>query len=396
MIVHSSLQRGSRVNTFRYTFYAQEVIFGAGSASQIGETVARFGWQRLLLCTTEHARQRGRIAPIESVLGDRLVATYERSLPHVPDFQVAEATRLATECQADAVIGLGGGSAIGMAKAVSFALEERHTGSPAHAAFPADQPLVPAVAVPTTYAGSEMTPVYGVTHHRDGVARKVTVSDPKIAPKLVVYDPLLTLDLPPHVTAGTGINAVAHCIEALYSITRNPLSTAAALGGLRAIARALPRCYAAGDDVEARTEMLAGAFLAGTALSNVAMGLHHGICHVLGGTAGVAHGDANCIMLPHVMRFNLAATAPQLTQAAEAIGLSTAGQSDEGATLATIQQVSDWIAQMHLPQRLREVGVHEADLPELAQLAFASRAVQNNPLPLRDVAQIETLLREAW
>jgi alcohol dehydrogenase class IV len=255
---------------------------------------------------------------------------------------------------------------------------------------------VPAVAVPATYAGSEMTPVYGVTHHSDGVARKVTVADPKVTPRLVIYDPLLTLDLPSHVTAGTGINAVAHCVEALYSMTRNPLSTAAALGGLRAIARALPRCYAAGDDVEARTEMLMGAFLAGTALSNVAMGLHHGICHVLGGTAGVAHGDANSIMLPHVMRFNLAATAPQIAQAAVSMGISTIGQSDDDASLAAIQQIADWIAQMHLPQRLRDVGVREADLPELAQLAFASRTVQNNPLPLRDAAQIEALLREAW
>jgi alcohol dehydrogenase class IV len=384
------------VNTFRYTFCVQEIIFGAGSAGQIGETVARFGWQRLLLCTTEHARQRGKIAPIESALSDRLVASYECVLPHVPDFQVAEATVLATECQVDAVIGLGGGSSIGIAKAVSLALEERRTGRPARAASPTDHPLVPVVALPTTYAGSEMTPVYGVTYHNDGTARKITVSDPKIAPRLVIYDPLLTLDLPPHVTAGTGINAVAHCVEALYSISRNPLSTAAALGGLRAIAHALPRCYATGNDVEARTEMLTGSFLAGTALSNVAMGLHHGICHVLGGTAGVAHGDANSIMLPHVMRFNLAATAPQMAQAAEAMGISTARQSDEAASLAATQQVSDWTAQMHLPQRLRDVGVREADLPELAQLAFASRTVQNNPLPLRDAAQIETLLREAW
>src|SRR5262249_35116377 len=151
-----------------------------------------------------------------------------------------------------------------------------------------------------------------------------------------------TLDLPPRLTAGTGINAVAHCIEALYSIKRNPLSSAAARAGLGAIARALPRCYTAGDDVEARGDMLAGSLLAGTALSNVAMGLHHGICHVLGGTTGVAHGDANSVMLPHVMRFNLDATAPELALAAEAMGIDVIGWSPQEAAAAAVQRVEEW------------------------------------------------------
>jgi alcohol dehydrogenase class IV len=241
-----------------------------------------------------------------------------------------------------------------------------------------------------------MTPISGVTYRSNGVARKVTVTDPKVTPKLVIYDPLLTLDLPPGVTGGTGINAVAHCIEALYSVTRNPLSTAAALGGLRAIAHALPRCYAAADDVEARGEMLAGAFLAGTALSNVSMALHHGICHVLGGTTGAAHGDANSVMLSHVMRFNLEVTAPHLALAAEAMGLPVTGRSAEEMAAAAAQQVADWVEQMRLPQRLRDIGVKEEQLPALAQMAFASRTVQNNPRPITDVAQIEVLLRRTW
>ena len=166
-----------------------------------------------------------------------------------------------------------------------------------------------------------MTPVYGVTRHSDGSSRKVTVTDPRVTPKLTIYDPQLTLKLSPEMTASTGINALAHCVEAVYSITRNPLSTAAALGGARRIASALPQCFARGDDLEARTEMLIGSYLAGAALSNVAMGLHHGLCHVLGGTAGVPHGIANAIMLPHVMRFNVDATASQLAELAGAMGL---------------------------------------------------------------------------
>ncbi len=228
---------------FHYIGYAQEVIFGAGSLAQLSAAVDRFHWQHLMLCASSSARRSGHVSSIETVLGDRVAAIYDHVQPHVPDFQVAEAAALAAKHQVDAVIGLGGGSPIGMAKAVSQALEEKRTGQLARASFPTDQPLVPIVAIPTTYAGSEMTAVYGVTHHADGSAHKITVTDPKITPKLVIYDPQLTLDLPPTLTASSGINALAHCVEAVYSITRHPLSTAAALSGAQHIVQALPRCH---------------------------------------------------------------------------------------------------------------------------------------------------------
>ena len=181
----------------------------------------------------------------------------------------------------------------------------------------------------------------------------------------------------------------------VYSITRNPLSTAAALGGARRIASALPQCFARGDDLEARTEMFIGSYLAGAALSNVAMGLHHGLCHVLGGTAGVPHGIANAIMLPHVMRFNLDATAPQLAELAGAMGLPRNGRGDEELAEAAAQRVYDMVAGMKLTQHLRDVGVNENDLPRLAELAAQSRTVKNNPKPV-NAAQVESLLRLAW
>ncbi|HEU0026118.1 MAG TPA: iron-containing alcohol dehydrogenase family protein [Ktedonobacterales bacterium] len=384
------------MRSFHYTFFAQEIVFGRGSLGQLGDLTKRYGWRRLTLCATAGARARGMLAPIEALLGERLVATYERVQGHVPESDVTAATDIAAQHDADAIIAFGGGSAIGVAKAASLALEERRIGRPARAAYPTDQPLIPTIAIPTTYAGSEITPVYGVTREVDGVSNKITVTDPKITPKLVIYDPLLTLDLPPRATAGTGINAVAHCIEALYSITSNPLSSAAALGGLRALSRSLVSCCENGSDIEAREEALTGAFLAGTALSNVAMGLHHGVCHVIGGATGAAHGDANSVMLSHVMRFNLDATAPQLAQAAEAMGIPVSGHSAEEAAASAAQMVADWVEQMRLPRRLREIGVQEEMLPELARMAFASRTVHNNPKPLTDVAQIEALLREAW
>ena len=381
---------------FHYTSHAQDIRFGPGVLAQLGEAVERWGWRRLMLCSTRSLRRGGQIEQVERVLGGRLIATYEGAQPHVPEAQVAEALALAQEHMAEAIIGLGGGSPIGLAKAVSFGLEGHVFGQPAHAAVPTEEPLAPVVAIPTTYAGSEMTPVYGVTRQVDGTTRKITITDSRIAPRLVIYDPTLTLDLPPEMTASTGINALAHCIEALYSITRNPLSTAAALSGIRSIVAALPRCYANGADVEARTEMLAGAFLAGTALAHVSMALHHGLCHALGGTAGVPHGVANSIILPHAMRFNIDAAAPQLAQAAEAMGIERAGKSDEVVVEEAAQFVSRLIGQMNLPQRLRDAGVKETDLPNLASVALQSRAVQSNPKPVTDAAQLEALLRAAW
>jgi alcohol dehydrogenase len=199
-------------------------------------------------------------------------------------------------------------------------------------------------------------------------------------------------------TASTGINALAHCIEALYSRTRNPISTASATDGVRRISNALLRCYQNGRDLQARTEMLTGAHLSGLSLASVSMGLHHGLCHVLGGTANVPHGIANSIMLPHAIRFNADATAPLLSPAAEAMGISLNGNSSRVAMDALPQKIFDLVGQMNLPQRLRDAGVNlkESDLPQLAQIAFQNHTVQNNPKLITEPAQIEALLRAAW
>lgn len=380
------------MNEFHFTSYSQNVLFGSGSLAQLKQMIERMGWRRVLLCAGASARRSGLLAALESVLGEYLVSTYEPVHEHVPGVQVDEAVKLVEQQQIDVLLGLGGGSPLGLAKAVSFALEaDLADGQPVPA-----QARVPVIAVPTTYAGSEMTPTYGVTRVVDGQARKLTVSDPRIVPQLVIYDPQLTLDLPASVTASTGINALAHCIEALYSPTRNPVSSALAVAGVRAMMSALPRCYAAGADLEARATMLEGAYLAGSALAHVAMALHHGLCHVLGGTAGVPHGIANGIVLPHAMRFNLQTTAPLLAPAAEAMGITSAGRTAETVVAEAIERIETLIREMQLPQHLRVVGVEAEDLPHLARLAFQSRTVQNNPRPIQDAAQLEELLRAAW
>jgi len=380
------------MDEFRYVSYNQEVIFGAGSLERLSEQADNFGSQRFMLCANHSLRANGHIASIENALGKRLVAIYDRVQPHVQDVQLDEVLALAIEKKVDAFIGMGGGSPIGMAKAAAAALEKKYSESPD------SQTVVPAIAIPTTYAGSEMTPVYGVTHTNENPPRKVTTNDPNSIPKLVIYDPNLTLDLPAQMTASTGINALAHCIEALYSVKRNPLSTLAATSAVYYIFNSLLRCYTNADDLSARTDMLLAAHLAGLSLASVTMGLHHGLCHVLGGTANVPHGIANSIILPHAIRFNADATAPQLLPAAEAMGIPVNGISPTVVIEAMVQKIFHLISQMNLPQHLRDagVGLRESDLPRLAEIAFQNRTVQNNPKPITDVSQIEELLQEAW
>jgi maleylacetate reductase len=365
------------METFHYVAYPQEVIFGPGSLSKLATAAERYTWGRLFLLTSPSQQNNGHAAALKQALGARLAGTFAEVLPHVQDTQMEAARAAAHMAGAEGFIALGGGSPIGMAKALAADLTAAHPEAPA-----------PVIAIPTTYAGSEMTPVFGVTQTNSGPPRKVTTTNPAVLPRLVIYDPELTLDLPPQLTASTGMNALAHCIEAIYSVTRHPLSSAAALAGLDEMWASLLCCYQDGRDLEMRTRMLTGAHLAGFSLASVSMGLHHGLCHVLGGRAGVPHGIANAILLPHAVRFNAQACAAQLRPAAEATG------APDGPGLA--RQLAALAAQMNLPRRLREAGVQESSLAELAGLAFQNRTVQNNPRPIPDAATIEELLHEAW
>jgi alcohol dehydrogenase class IV len=316
------------------------------------------------------------------------VAVFDRAAAHVPEAQVLQVLAVAQQKGCDALIALGGGSVIGLAKAVSHRLAAGQNQA---------QPPVPVVAIPTTYAGSEMTPVFGITRPgADGSPRKVTFRDAAVTPRVVLYDPQLTVGLPAPLSASSGVNALAHCIEAVYSLTRNPLSTAAALRGIQLIKSALPACVKDGQDLAARGQMLQGAHLAGSALATVSMGIHHGTGHVLGGTAGVPHGVANCIVLPHAMRFNAEAVPQQLALVAEALGVQRNGRSDFEMALAAADAAQDLTRRLNTPQQLRQAGVARSLLPQLAKNMLLSKAVSNNPKPLTSEEQALAFLESMW
>ena len=332
---------------FTYEPLGGRVVFGAGAIDRVAGEVRRLGAARaLLVASPSSVRVADRIA---ADLGDALVARWSDVRQHVPA-PLAEAARAAARAaRADAVVSIGGGSAVGLAKAIALARD------------------VSIVAVPTTYAGSELTPIWGLTGEH-----KETGRDVRVLPAVVVYDPELTLDLPPSVTATSGCNAIAHCVEGLYGPGANPVTTLIAREGLRVLEGALPRAVAKPRDLAARTDLLYGAFLAGSVLAVAGTGLHHKLCHVLGGSYGVDHGAANAVLLPHVVAWN-APVVPELVGRAGAL--------------------YDLVVELDAPTSLAGLGVPESALPDIAARAIAETAT--NPR-LLDAAGIVALLEDAF
>lgn len=264
---------------FVYEALAGRVVFGVGAFARIPEELDRLGLCRLILIADRSGRPwADRLA---GLLGERVVGTIGEVRPHVPIAAAEAARELARTRQADGIVTMGGGSATGLGKAVAL-----------------DQPL-PILAVPTTYAGSEVTPIWGLTRG----AHKETGRDPVVQPKTVVYDPVLTLSLPPAIAGPSGMNALAHCAEALYADGANPITSLMAEEGLRVLIGGLPGVVARPGDLNARSDVLAGAYLAGATFAAAGSGIHHKICHVLGGAYDLPHAETHTVILPHALAY---------------------------------------------------------------------------------------------
>jgi alcohol dehydrogenase class IV len=362
-----------------HTALAQQVVFGSGSLAQLPDLVRTIGARRALLVTTA-----GRLASPE---GDRVVAALGRSLAstfsevasHVPVPLVQQAVLQARRDAIDLVVSFGGGSCADLGKAVCFFLEQE-AGMPGSSHV--DRPLVPHLSIPTTYSGAELTPFFGMTD--PSTRQKQGAGGPTSAPIIAVYDPDLTLSTPARVSAETGMNALAHCVEAAWSPFRTPEAEAIALAGVAAIHDALPGVVADPGDGEARTAMLAGACLAGRSLLNAGMGVHHGLAQLVGGRTGIPHGLANAVLLAHCVRFNAATVPEEVDRIGQAMG-----STDAAAAIDALRE------QLHLPATLRDAGVDEADLDVVARLSQSNHNVSRNPRPVSE-ADALGILRSAW
>ena len=268
------------IDPFTYIGLPARVIFGPGKRRELPAEVERLGAERALVISTPE--QRGDAEMAAGLLDGRAAGIHAGAIMHTPMETVHEARRVAANLNADCYVTVGGGTAIGLGKAIAIESD------------------MPVLAVPTTYAGSEMSTIQGFTE--DGV--KTTRSDPRMLPKTVIYDPELTLSLPPSYSGPSGMNAIAHAVEALYAEHANPISSLIAEEGIRALGMGLPRVCAAPDDLEGRTYALYGSWLCGIALGAGGMALHHKLCHVVGGSFDLAHAQTHTIILPHAMAYN--------------------------------------------------------------------------------------------
>ena len=357
------------MTAWTHTGFAQQIRFGSGVLDDVAGIVRDAGGRRLLLVTTE-----GRLASpdgerLVKVLGRELASTFAGVQSHVPAPAVQAAVQQARRDGVDAVVSFGGGSCADLAKAVCY-FTEREAGTPG--ATWLDRPALPHVAIPTTYSGAELTPFFGMTDPAS--RRKSGGGGPTIAPVAAVYDPDLTVSTPARVSAETGMNALAHCVECAYSITRTPEAEAVALAGARRIASSLPAVVDDPIDLLARTHMLAGAVLGGRALQNAAMGVHHGLAQLVGGRTGISHGLANAVILAHAMRFNAGAVPEDMRRIGEALGDP---DDPAGAVDRLLQRIG-------LPARLSDVGVTDEDLDAIVRLSQSSYSVQSNPRPVSE------------
>jgi maleylacetate reductase len=346
---------------FTYEALPVRVVFDIGASRRVlRDVVERLGVSRVLLVSTAAGAELARelAAPLGNLIQDAFVDV----CPHVP-VEIARAARKAAEdAGAQALLCVGGGSSTGTAKSVALT-----TG-------------LPIVAVPTTYAGSEMTPVWGLTE--DG--EKLTGTDRRVLPRTVVYDPALTFTLPARLSAVSGLNAVAHCVEAFWAPGRNPVTALMAEEGISALAQGLPGIVDDGRDPDARSLSLYGAYLAGASFAVAGSGLHHKICHVLGGSFGLPHAETHAVVLPYVLAFN----APALGASAAARMARAFGGSHALDGLLSLCE------RLAAPRSLRELGMPEDGL-ETAAALVGKKLPLHNPRPVA-VSDVFALLEKAW
>jgi maleylacetate reductase len=334
----------------------QRVVFGAGVVSRVADEAAKLNIDRALVIATPGSGERLG-ARIAASLGTRAAGLHPHAVIHVPRAVAEAGLAAAQQSHADGLVAVGGGSAIGLAKYIA-----RDTG-------------LPILVVPTTYSGSEATPIWGMS---DG-ERKTTGRDPKVLPRTIVYDPELTLVLPPAVTAASAMNAMAHCISGLWSPDRTPITVANSTEAMRRFGDFLPRAVADGRDLEARGECLIAAWLAGTVLT-AGTGLNHKLAHVVGGY-GLPHAETHAVLLPHTTRFNLAAGGDIAARLSEVL------RSDDPA--GTLEKM---LASFGIARGLRQLGFDEAKIPDAAAQIAALGLKEPRPVSR---SEAENLLRAA-
>lgn len=321
---------------FAYNAHPARVIFGSGAVSRLPKEAQRLGLGRILVLSTKEQKQSAE--DMAGLLGPACAGIFPGAVMHTPVAVTDAAMQIVAEQRIDGIVAVGGGSTIGLGKAIALRTD------------------LPQIVVPTTYAGSEVTPIIGET--RDNL--KTTQNTPKVLPEVVIYDVDLTLGLPAGLSATSGMNAIAHAVEALYAKDGNPIIDMMAVEGVRALAGSLPLVVEDMSNLQARSEAQYGAWLCGTCLGSVGMSLHHKLCHTLGGTFNLPHAETHTVVLPHALQYNAPAVGGAIAALAGALGGDP------------VRALYDLAGRLGAPRALRDLGMPEDGIDRAADLALAN------------------------
>lgn len=381
--------------------YGNEAIYG------LPQAIEEAGASRVAIITTTSLQGSTGLEQIQTLVGEKHAGTFSGSIQHTPTASVIALAEQARAAEADAVISFGGGSAIDSAKALVLALAENVSSEqdfheyavrftpPDHVDIPGiGNPTLPHIAIPTTLSAAEFSNIAGVTNRSEHV--KQLYMDPGLTPKEVFLDPSLTLDTPMWLWLSSGIRAVDHAVETLYSKNRQPITSALAERALSMLRENLSKSKENPQDLSARTNCQLASWMSFFGVSNVMLGLCHGIGHQIGAHCDVPHGHTSCTMLPHVMRYSLPATLEQQKVIAESLGAEIGGLSDYEAASRASEEIETFIRELELPQRLRDVGVSKEDFDPIAKDAMEDLVVASSPQPVENKETIIELLEKAW
>ena len=389
----------ANATSFVHQALRTRVIARPGAVAELGRELARLGCKRPLLLSGQRTAAGPVWADVRRALGDLPFLAVQDIEPHSSLTTVERVAQLAHEHGADALVAVGGGSVSDTAKAVALVLAEgaplaQHASRfvPPTTVLTPDlvKPKLPILSIAMTASGAEATPSLGI-RTPDGI--KLLFWDAQLASRVIFLDPVANLATPASVMLSTGMNGLAHCIEGLYSKAGSPITSILALDGIVQFNQALRQVAAMPQDVNARANLLLAAHISGMVLASARSCLHHALCHVMGATFGVAHGDVNSAVLPHALRFNAAAAARELAPAAARLGLP--GQPAEAG-----EQLVNWLHELQqaigVPSRLRDLGVAREQLAGVAQKTMHERGLAYNPRSVNDASELEAILLAAW
>ena len=377
----------------------ERIVSGPGALGKLTEEIDRLGAKRALVVISPSVAKTFLHERIKSSLGAKCAAVFDGVKPHSPTDSIAKAVERAREASVDALVSVGGGSAIDTAKGVAALLAEggslprfgvRFTPPNRKEVPPMPAAKLPHIAIPTTLSGGEYSYSAGISEG----GKKYIVADPKLAPRTVLLDPEAAATAPGRLLAASGMNALAHCVEAVYSTETQPMTEAYCLRGIGLIARYLPRAVEDSSDLEALSYAQVAACLSGMGVYSAWTGIHHAIVHVVGGRYKAPHAEIHALMLPYAMRWNLDATIEAHARMAREIGIEAADQNALAA--AVPEYVYGMNQRMGLPLKLRDLGVPRDGLKQLAVDALDDYSIHTNPKPVTSAEQVLEVLEQAW